>query len=289
MKLKKTGDWRREILGEMTVMNAEELRELNNIMRAELRTPTGLRSKKLGPLRFSTDDDSMRECPINEDQELVDINQGRPSSGISLEPRPYSARYMGRSGSPRFSQNAVGPLNRLRPGSESSGERSPVVRIPAVEFFGPGTPTPPSTCTDQVTASSTSSARLSPSPKTSPKQEKKPKQKSKNGEMPEWMVNFVETNNLIVGKDVKLDETKTTGRRSSMTTKTGTRTGTGTGTGTKTSGSGSPRTTGGTTGTKSRASPGVAKRGGTSPARSRSPVGRPVTPGKPTNRKSVPQ
>lgn len=58
---------------------------------------------------------------------------GRPSSGISLEPRPYSARYMGRSGSPRFSQNAVGPLNRLRPGSESSGERSPVVRIPAVE------------------------------------------------------------------------------------------------------------------------------------------------------------
>ncbi|KAL9958922.1 hypothetical protein ACROYT_G035999 [Oculina patagonica] len=48
MKLKKTGDWRREILGDMTVMNAEELRELNNIMRAELRTPTGgRRSKKL--------------------------------------------------------------------------------------------------------------------------------------------------------------------------------------------------------------------------------------------------
>ena len=58
---------------------------------------------------------------------------GRPSSGISLEPRPYSARYLGRSGSPRFSQNAVGPLNRLRPGSESSGERSPGVKIPAVE------------------------------------------------------------------------------------------------------------------------------------------------------------
>ena len=62
---------------------------------------------------------------------------GRPSSGISLEPRPYSARFMGRSVSPRFGQNAVGPLNRLRPGSESSGERSPGVRIPAVEvrFF----------------------------------------------------------------------------------------------------------------------------------------------------------
>lgn len=294
MKLKKTGDWRREILGDMTVMNAEELRELNNIMRAELRTPTGLRSKKLGPLRFGSDDDSMRECPISEDHELVDINQGRPSSGISLEPRPYSARYLGRSGSPRFSQNAVGPLNRLRPGSESSGERSPGVKIPAVEFFGPGSPTPPSTCADQITSSSTGSSRLSPSPQASPKQEKKPKQKSKNGEMPEWMINFVETNNLIVGKDVKLDESKTTGRRRSSitnsgtgTSKTGTRTGTGTGT--KTSASGSSRATGGTTGTKSRASPGVAKRGGTSSAGSRSPGGRPVTPGKAVNRKSVPQ
>lgn len=28
MKLKKTGDWRREILGEMTVMNAEEVSAL---------------------------------------------------------------------------------------------------------------------------------------------------------------------------------------------------------------------------------------------------------------------
>ena len=111
--------------------------------------------------------------------------------------------------------------------------------------------------------------------------------------MPEWMVHFVETNNLIVGKDVKLDESKTTGRpRSSTnsgtgTTKTGTRTGTGTGT--KTSGSGSSRATGSTTGTKSRASPGVAKRVGTSPVGSRSPGARPVTPGKATNRKSVPQ
>ena len=58
---------------------------------------------------------------------------GRPSSGISLDPRPYSGRYLGRSGSPRFGQNAVGPLSRLRPESGSSGERSPGVKIPNVE------------------------------------------------------------------------------------------------------------------------------------------------------------
>jgi len=29
MKLKKTGDWRREILGDMTVMNAEEVPEFD--------------------------------------------------------------------------------------------------------------------------------------------------------------------------------------------------------------------------------------------------------------------
>ena len=38
--------------------------------------------------------------------------------------------------------------------------------------------------------------------------EKEKKQRNNDGEMPEWMVNFVTTNNLVVGKDVKLDESK---------------------------------------------------------------------------------
>lgn len=288
VKLKKTGDWRREILGDMTVMNAEELRELNSIMRAELRTPTGLRSKRLGPLRLSGDDDSMRECAISEDHELGDINQGRPNS--ALDPRPYSARYLGRSSSPRFSQNSVGPLNRLRTESGSSSERSPSsAKIPTVEFFSPGTPTPPSTTTEQLTSSSANSARLSSSPKLSPK-EKRPAEKPKNGEMPEWMKNFVETNNLIVGQDIKLDDSKAAGRRRSSTSPSGTGTtksGTKTKTGSKSSGSGSPRGSGGTSGTKSRTSPGVPKKGGTSLVGSRSSGGRPVTPGKAANRQSL--
>ena len=38
---------------------------------------------------------------------------------------------MGRSGSPRFGQNAVSPSGRFRSESGSSGERSP--RVPSVE------------------------------------------------------------------------------------------------------------------------------------------------------------
>ena len=60
---------------------------------------------------------------------------GRPNSGVSWEPRPFSGRYMGRSGSPRFGQNAVGPSERLRSESVSSSERSPSGkhRVPAME------------------------------------------------------------------------------------------------------------------------------------------------------------
>ena len=55
----------------------------------------------------------------------------RPNSGVSLEPRPFSGRFMGRSGNPRFGQNAVSPSGRFRSESGSSGERSP--RVPSVE------------------------------------------------------------------------------------------------------------------------------------------------------------
>ena len=47
----------------------------------------------------------------------------------------------------------------------------------------------------------------------SPEMEEEKKQRNNNGEMPEWMVNFVTTNNLVVGKDVKLDESKASQRK----------------------------------------------------------------------------
>lgn len=157
-----------------------------------------------------------------------------------------------------------------------------------VQFFSPGTPTPPSTETDQLIAAPKSPTSLSAG-NTSPKQTKKTKQKTNNGEMPEWMVNFVTTNNLVVGQDVKLDESKVTPRRRSSTATSGTgtttKTGTKTGTGTRTGGS--PRSGKGPSRPKSRASPGVAKRGGNSPKGSPTPAAeRPVTPSK---GKSVPQ
>lgn len=154
-----------------------------------------------------------------------------------------------------------------------------------VKFFSPGTPSPPSTNTDKPYPSNISAGK-----RTSPKQEKTQKQKTNDGEMPEWMINFVTTNNLVVGKDVKLDESKANRKRRSSTstsgtgntTKTGTKTGTGTG---SKAGSSSPRVA-----SKSRASPAVARKADNSPSGSRSPsIGRPVTPAKGTTRRSAAQ
>lgn len=148
-----------------------------------------------------------------------------------------------------------------------------------VKFFSPGTPSPPSTNTDKPDPSNISTGK-----RTSPKQEKKQKQKTNNGEMPEWMINFVTTNNLVVGKDVKLDESKANRKRRSSTSTSGTGNTTKTGTGSK-AGSSSPRVA-----SKSRASPAVARKADNSPAGSRSPsIGRPVTPAKGTSRRSAAQ
>ena len=108
--------------------------------------------------------------------------------------------------------------------------------------------------------------------------EKEKKQRNNNGEMPEWMVNFVTTNNLVVGKDVKLDESKASQRknRSSNATsgkgngaRVGTKTGSKAGAGLETS---RP---------KSRSSPGGPEKSGISPTGPRRPsVGRPIAPAK---------
>lgn len=298
MKMKKSGDWRREILGDLTVMNAEELRELNNIMRAELRTPSGLRSKRLGPLRIGSEEDSVRECPINEDLELKNIQQGRPSSAMSFDPRS-SGRLAGRSVSPLFNKSPVSPSSRVRSisvcsdnrssnvkhrvPSWSSEDRSPSMkhRLPAMEFFSPGTPTPPSTHTDQLNAAPSPSSPSNLSFGISSEPEKKEKQKTgNNGEMPEWMINFVTTNNLVVGKDVKLDESiaAEAKKRSFTSSGTVTKAKAGSKTGSKTSARSSRSGT--------RLGPSVAKRSGSSPTGSRRPsVGRPITPAKGTSRK----
>ena len=115
--------------------------------------------------------------------------------------------------------------------------------------------------------------------------EKEKKRRNNNGEMPEWMVNFVTTNNLVVGKDVKLDESQASQskKRSSNVTsgkgksaRAGSKTGSKAGAGTQTS---RP---------KSRSSPGGPKKSGSSPTGPRRPsVGRPITPAKGTNKKLI--
>ena len=152
-------------------------------------------------------------------------------------------------------------------------------QICAVWFFSPDILTDPSTLTDQLSIppAPSSPGKLSVA-SNSPELEKEKRQRNNNGEMPEWMVNFVTTNNLIVGKDVKLDESKASQKkkRSSHATsgkgngaRVGTKTGSKAGVGSQTS---RP---------KSRSSPGGPKKSGISPTGPRRPsVGRPITPAK---------
>ena len=149
------------------------------------------------------------------------------------------------------------------------------------QFFSPGTPTPPSTHTDQLNAAPSPSSPSNLSFGISSEPEKKEKQKTgNNGEMPEWMINFVTTNNLVVGKDVKLDESiaAEAKKRSFTSSGTVTKAKAGSKTGSKTSARSSRSGT--------RLGPSVAKRSGSSPTGSRRPsVGRPITPAKGTSRK----
>ena len=108
--------------------------------------------------------------------------------------------------------------------------------------------------------------------------EKEKKQRNNNGEMPEWMINFVTTNNLVVGKDVKLGESKASQRQkrsSNASSGKGNGARVGTKTGSK-AGAGSQ-----TSRPKSLSSPGGPKKSGSSPTGPRRPsVGRPITPAK---------
>ncbi|KAK2561488.1 Voltage-dependent T-type calcium channel subunit alpha-1H [Acropora cervicornis] len=277
MKMKKSGDWRREIHGDLTVMNAEE-----------------------GPLRLGSEEDSVRECPINEGMELVDIHQGRPSTAMTFDPRSFSGRFVGRSVSPRLSQNSVSPTTRARSISCSSGNMSPGVKhgesnhrspgvkhsVPTMEFFSPDIATHPSTLTDELSnAPAPSSPGKLSAGSDSSEMEKEKKRRNNNGEMPEWMVNFVTTNNLVVGKDVKLDESQASQSKkhsSNVTSGKGKSVRAGSKTGSK-AGAGSQ-----TSRPKSRSSPGGPKKSGSSPTGPRRPsVGRPITPAKGTNKKLI--
>ncbi|XP_048579901.1 sodium channel protein type 11 subunit alpha isoform X2 [Nematostella vectensis] len=252
IKLKKSGDWRRDIHGEMTVMNAEELRELNNIIRAELRTPNGrprTRSRNLSVLSRDS-----RESIRGAFVEDGDYNsQGQPSQ---LEPIPYSARYH-KPASPK-GRNSVEPFGGNRP-PRNLPHITP--KVPAVEFVIPGSPTPLPNSDDKTPDDKKLKVKT---PSVVHKIKGRKPEKTNNGEMPEWMKKFVEEKQLTVGADVKLDEvTNCKGaRRSSLsTTKMGTGTGT-KGNGTKSTGTGTLKTGTGTVKSRSTGSiPGDAESG----------------------------
>eukprot|EP00794_Sanderia_malayensis_P017536 gene17536-19286_t len=221
IKMKKSGDWRRDILGDMTVMNAEEMRALNKVMRAELRGP---RSK--GPRASGLAAATVEEAPqrIN----ISESSQARPTESTldSLRVQKSSTGACNDEFVPPESPSVA----RNRPiVSENSLESVNVARIAiqGVENAKPVAPMATIKCpTVSVSQMSTFEFTLENEPTAAKDDQevgskdllevdqadegrdgKQTKAKPEKGGIPDWAKKFVEDKNINMHNDVKFSET----------------------------------------------------------------------------------
>ncbi|XP_065051729.1 uncharacterized protein LOC135681277 isoform X2 [Rhopilema esculentum] len=204
----KSGDWRREILGDITVMNAEEMRELNKVMRAELRAPGSRGAKPTALLRKSTN------SPATNRREVVPIveelsaheQSGTGSSFVPESPRvaqrqmvsDVGARYRANTGSSLLDA----PL-QIDDEMPVSGKRFPTVsvsQLSQMEFPDSTTSTEEREAPADVSIvdgiAHEKSYLAIDMPEVKSRANKEGKQKLT--EMPEWAKKFAETKNIHV-------------------------------------------------------------------------------------------
>ncbi|XP_065051728.1 uncharacterized protein LOC135681277 isoform X1 [Rhopilema esculentum] len=221
----KSGDWRREILGDITVMNAEEMRELNKVMRAELRAPGSRGAKPTALLRKSTN------SPATNRREVVPIVEelsAHEQSDYQLREGTVENLKRSRSGtgssfvpeSPRVAQRQmvsdVGARYRANTGSSLldaplqiddempvSGKRFPTVsvsQLSQMEFPDSTTSTEEREAPADVSIvdgiAHEKSYLAIDMPEVKSRANKEGKQKLT--EMPEWAKKFAETKNIHV-------------------------------------------------------------------------------------------
>ncbi|PIK51700.1 putative two pore calcium channel protein 1 isoform X3 [Apostichopus japonicus] len=175
LKLRSSGNWRKEILGDITVINPQELKELNKILKAQHSISSTSKLKSSGSLRKSPSiSESIEEEP--EPEVSLPVPPKTQSS-----PRPKMLP-------PKISFDRAPTLPLLE---EEEEEEEDAKQPPPDKHYD----------ADREDTLTVEQPSLPPELK-----KKRNKEQNKSGEMPSWMAKFVETNNLSITTDVKFDD-----------------------------------------------------------------------------------
>ncbi|XP_038075187.1 uncharacterized protein LOC119742954 isoform X2 [Patiria miniata] len=176
LKVRNTGSWRKEILGDITVMNPEELKALNKILKGQSGRGSLTGSLTLGG--------TLRKQPSVMNDNIIEEEVDSEASLSRTVPLPAPPK-------PRVTPPMISleradtlPLPDLAEIVEEDEEAS---------TSKPGSPSKYTLTVDK------------PEVPASVKK-KQNREKTKNGEMPSWMLKFAQDNKLNVLSDVKFEE-----------------------------------------------------------------------------------
>ncbi|XP_064621124.1 uncharacterized protein LOC135484023 [Lineus longissimus] len=171
--LQSQGDWRRRILGDITVMNQDEMLELNRIVR------TKIRDKKRSSRQYSLSVCSGHQF-LRPEEEKLHLIAAEASLHEDIIPEEAGDRSLTDTGARNKMQNQIQILVE-----ESEGEKGQQLEEPFI-----GTQTGHHL---RVAVSATTGL-------------KRNRPKSGDGELPDWAKKLVATHNIQVSEDVKAPE-----------------------------------------------------------------------------------
>ncbi|XP_078672730.1 uncharacterized protein LOC144911997 isoform X3 [Branchiostoma floridae x Branchiostoma belcheri] len=186
-KKKSTSEWRRSILGDMTVMNPEEMKELNKIVKGGIRMSSRRNRNSIGrkpTVSSMSSDDGIQEEPEEEEEEenpmFLSTYPSINTTSSQMNP--------GKSGSPPAT-----PARKLTP---QVSLQAPQVIVEPDQPKLPEVIEEEEEEAEEETSKNSSLLGVSGGPKPPPK-------KNKTGEMPDWAKKFVQEKNLKVEADLK--------------------------------------------------------------------------------------
>ncbi|XP_033096631.1 uncharacterized protein LOC117100901 isoform X2 [Anneissia japonica] len=170
LRVKNKGDWRREILGDITVMNPEELKELNKIFRS-------------GSLSGASNTLPIRKPPSMIVDSIVEEE----------EPPPVRRSISEIQNKPKFKPPVI------------NFERAPTMDLAEEDEDESTDKTDDIRCADAL-INHIDTLTVEKPELPSDLKKKKQKEKTKPGEMPAWMQNFVASKHISIVADQNLEE-----------------------------------------------------------------------------------